>query len=119
MTDPSKKDVERWQLDRFREAIDDFPAGDIISGEEPDFVVKSKGSIGIELTSLIRRTPDGRQPMQEAESLRSRICKLAQKRFEASGGNSHQVYVEFAPHARLTKRRVPLLSDEELLSISV
>lgn len=49
-----KKRIERQYLDAFIELYPEFPKGRIISGESPDFIVKTRRwTIGVELTELI------------------------------------------------------------------
>ncbi len=53
-----KKRIERQYLDAFIRLYSEFPKGRIISGESPDFVVKTRRwTIGIELTELIVQPP--------------------------------------------------------------
>jgi len=55
-----KKRIERQYLDAFIRLYSEFPKGRIISGESPDFVVKTRRwTIGIELTELIVQPSSG------------------------------------------------------------
>lgn len=50
----NKKDEEKLIMQYFRESLKDFPNGNLIPSESPDFILKisPKKSIGIELTRL-------------------------------------------------------------------
>jgi hypothetical protein len=95
----------------------DFPPGDLILAEEPDFLIRTPThTIGVELTELYRPRVEGQQPLQETEQLRRRVCERAQCEFEKSGRPSLLVFVSFNSAQRLIARRVPQLV-EELTSI--
>ena len=80
-----KKAVESHYLDRLRAAMHDFPAGSIEPTEEPDFLVHcEKWIIGIELTELHRKTPNGAKPQQALEAMRHRVVAKAKELYIAS-----------------------------------
>ncbi|MDX9908322.1 MAG: hypothetical protein RBS23_02590, partial [Mariniphaga sp.] len=51
---PDKKQLEVLLIQYFKDCYPDFPKGKIIPSESPDFILtlKSKNSLGIELTRL-------------------------------------------------------------------
>ena len=105
---PPDKDTEAWQLARFGEAIPDFPAGEVIAREEPDFVVHAASTVlGVELTGLFRAVEPGKPPLRGAEQLRWRVCSAASAVAERESAPPRDVVVTFSRSARLTKRRVP------------
>lgn len=107
-----KKGVEQWQFDRFRESLADFPKGDIVVCEEPDFlVVDGSRTIGVELTRVYREVGVAEQPLQEAESLHRRVCERAQSLFRSSSDAAIQVYVTFNSGQRISSKRVDALAD--------
>ena len=54
-----QKARERAYLERFREKFADFPEGEVVSFEHPDFLIKSQPRwIGIELTEYHVQEPD-------------------------------------------------------------
>src|SRR5688572_14815551 len=109
---PTKKDVERWQLQRFLAVTAEFLSSEVIDSEEPDFIIRTPARrMGIELTQLFRRPSEGEAPLQEGEALRRRICELAQNRFELEGGPYHQVYVTFSSSVRVRGKRTVALAD--------
>lgn len=74
----TKKEIERLQLQRFRELFNGFPEGEIEETEEPDFIVYSEvGNIGIEVTDLYWEVPEGEKPRQAEESIKYRIAGRA------------------------------------------
>jgi len=56
---PVKKQLEILLIQYFRECYSDFPRGKVVPSESPDFIVtlKSKNSLGIELTRLNPHNP--------------------------------------------------------------
>jgi hypothetical protein len=79
-----KKQRERAILDEFRKVCPDFPPGEIIDCESPDFLLPSTdGTIGFEVTEYIRgQTPRGGSPLREREKFREKVVLRAQKLFE-------------------------------------
>lgn len=107
----SKKDIERWQLDRFASICPTFPAGPIISSEEPDFiVVTKKRKIGIELTDLYWQTINSELPRQSQETLWSRIVNVAERDYSKSGLTPLYVTVTFNQKSSLKKKDVERIS---------
>lgn len=107
----SKKQVERWQLDRFIEAFHSFPRGSIEESEEPDFIVDStERLIGIELTDLYWESPEAGVPQQAQESLRFRIVQAAQSLYGARGLPNLHVSIHFNPSYIPKKRDVQRLA---------
>ncbi|MBU9491753.1 hypothetical protein [Burkholderia multivorans] len=75
-----KKDVEIWRLECFKSFIADFPKGEVVPTEEPDFLIRGHGHIvGIELTDLHHQTAPGRIPEQASEAMRRRVVARAQE----------------------------------------
>lgn len=111
---PTKKQVERWQLDRFASLFSSFPLGTIEKSEEPDFVVLTpERRVGIELTDLYRETPEGAVPQQAQESLRDRIAKTAGRKYAELGLPPLHVSVHFNP------QHMPLKQDVERISTMI
>lgn len=109
---PTKKEVERRQLDRFIEALPTFPEGSIEESEEPDFIIRSsRRSIGIELTSLYWETPQVGISQQAQESLRHRIIKTAERLYSARNLPSLQVSIHFSPNYTPNKKDVQRLAS--------
>ena len=103
----TKKEIERWQLDRFIEAFPGFPDGSIEASEEPDFLIRHpQRSIGIELTDLYWKSPTNGIPQQAQESLRNRIVKEAQRLYTQRGLPNLHVSVHFNPSYTPTKKNV-------------
>jgi hypothetical protein len=81
----SKKDIELWRLERFRRLVEDFPIGTLECSEEPDFLVHcNERALGIELTDLHRKTPEGQVPDQAREAMRHRVVARAQEIYEST-----------------------------------
>ena len=80
----SKKDIERWRLDRLKSFISDFPDGRLEPTEEPDFLIHCPTKvIGIELTDLHHETQPGQVPQQASEAMRNRIIARAKEIYES------------------------------------
>jgi hypothetical protein len=111
---PSKKEIERWQLDRFVAVMPDIQGHEVKESEEPDFLLglPSK-TLGVELTELYHEPPAEGVPMQAQEALRFRIAKAAQRLYAAKGLPSLHVSIHFNP------QYVPNKRDVERLSIAI
>lgn len=109
---PDKKQIEEWQLGRFREAVSDFPAGEVVPHERPDFLVRAgAATVGIELTQLFRPSEAGTQPLQEGERLREYVCDTARRIYEEAGGTNVDVMVSFSPHVTFRSNRVRAIAE--------
>jgi hypothetical protein len=74
----ARKMAEREYLDSFRHFCKDFPEGEIIAGEAPDFIVTASGyRIGIEITKIFTHGGGSRTALQSIEAARDRITALA------------------------------------------
>lgn len=110
---PSKKEIERWQFDRFVAVMPDIQGHNAKESEEPDFLLAlASKTIGVELTELYHELPADRVPMQAQEALRFRIAKAAQRRYAAKGLPSLHVSVHLNPQYVPNKRDVERLSIE-------
>jgi hypothetical protein len=114
----SKKEKERWDLDRFLGLLTSFRHGEVIASEGPDFLVDSeRGSVGIELTELHRSVPDGVTPGQAQEAMRERVVGRAKELFVAASAeplyvscfSTNQLPSAGAMSSRL-RRRLPIFS---------
>jgi hypothetical protein len=64
--------------------VSEFPVGPVSKSENPDFLVQSADhTIGIELTSLFRKSAQGHSLAREQESLRERVAAETKSRYEA------------------------------------
>lgn len=110
-SEAAKKRLERLRLERFRSQFAAFPAGELIAGEEPDFLVRGPTrTIGIELTELHREVPAGTQAPQAQESLRRRIAERAEALHVARGHPHLHAYIHFSG-VKLSKRGVEPLAQ--------
>lgn len=101
------KEQERWYLNRFATACPDFPPGEPISHENPDFLVESLSSmIGIELTRYFVRPAEGERPRQEQENLRSRIVSRAREVLASRDTRRLHVNVQFDFESNLHTRDI-------------
>jgi len=83
----TRKEVERYQLETFRDVCTEFPAGEIIDSEEPDFLIKiNDGVLGVELTELYHESSRSSRPMQAIEKLTDSIVEEACSIHRTAGG---------------------------------
>jgi len=91
-----KKQLEVLLVNFFRECYGDFPKGNIVATESPDFVVKMKGAktVGIELTRLNPGSalPDTAVKKEEIE-FRDSLIEEMQELFES--GSDMKLFVKF------------------------
>lgn len=85
MVHASKKQKEREQLEHLRALLPDFPAGELIEGEEPDFLILGQRTVGIELTELHREPAPGEAPSQEVQAIQERVIRRARDIYVAAG----------------------------------
>lgn len=110
-----KKQIERFQLVRFKELLSNFPVGEIEATEEPDFLIHcSNGIIGVELTELHREVPPGVRPQQANEEMKRRIMTRAHQLYDESGLPPVQVNVLFSLHHEIQKTEVEDLAKNVL-----
>jgi|GEM_PF-6779758 len=111
------KDLEKLHFDKFKKMTPDFPAGQIIHNDSPDFLIKQTEdmTLGIELC-LIHLRPANNQsdkaPLQQQEGQIDKICRLAKDKFEANkypNLNITLLATEFSP---LRKKRIPHKAEE-------
>jgi hypothetical protein len=81
-----KKQEERGYLNSLRYVCDDFPDGEIIPDESPDFIIKLQNCrLGVEITKLYLEHGRKRRSPQSIESARNRITRLAKELAEKIG----------------------------------
>jgi len=79
MLSPKKKE-ELCYLKSFRFFCDDFPNGEIVPGETPDFILEANGHrLGIEITKMFIHGGGSRVALQSIEAARTRITALAEQ----------------------------------------
>lgn len=81
-----KKDIEMWQLEKFKALMPEFPTGSVTPSEEPDFLVpQNDRTLGIELTELHRASRPGAIPQQATEAMKRRVVERAHEIYAAKG----------------------------------
>ncbi|HWN08618.1 MAG TPA: hypothetical protein VNO50_04990 [Pyrinomonadaceae bacterium] len=102
----TKKEIERYHLELFRETCPDFPSGTIVDSEEPDFLVENgSATIGIELTEMYREAPESGRPMQASEKLTDGLVEEARSIHDLRGGPVLTVRAEFDLGSKFGKAR--------------
>ncbi len=75
-----KKDYELFHLLQFKEVFNDFPVGEIVSSESPDFIVNTgSDKIGVEVTKIFKSPRSGEPPVQAIEATCRKIAASASK----------------------------------------
>lgn len=114
----SDKLLERYLLDRFISTLDFSVSGEIIPGEQPDFVIKSDASsIGVEVTRYFIQTERDSRPIQEQESLRSKVLDMASREFDFRDKRLVHVNVLFNFVNPLLKSNLQTLSENIALIV--
>jgi hypothetical protein len=108
----AKKQRERSLLNEFKSIYSDFPSGQIIEFEEPDFLVPTEmGIIGIELVDYVRGQSKNGSVLRRDEKLRERIANEAKAEFEAKHQTPLMVQIHWYGHRHLSKADVRLLAS--------
>jgi len=85
----SQKEIEKNHFELFKNLLQDFPSGEVIQGENPDFLVKNNTStIGIEHIQLIIK-----KESKAFEEMLKKIVNLAQKYYKSQ--NWPNIYANF------------------------
>lgn len=109
----TRKEVERYQLETFRDVYAEFPAGEIIDSEEPDFLIKvNDGLLGVELTELYHKPSRPGRPMQAVEKVTDAIVEEACAIHRTAGGPVLNVRVDF----ELSSKRLGKAQRTEIAS---
>jgi hypothetical protein len=110
-----KKARERAYLERFRENFADFPEGEVVSFEQPDFLIKMQSRrIGIELREYHVQEPDEGwgSPMRAREGKEDKVLRTASKRYQSKGLPTVAVHVHWNSHQVFSSRRVQELAAD-------
>jgi hypothetical protein len=111
----AKKARERAYLGRFRENFADFPEGEVVSTEQPDFLIKTESRwVGVELTEYHVQEPDeGRgSPMRALEGTEDKVLRLASEQHQSKGLPPVVVHVLWHPHQAFSRRRTQELAAD-------
>jgi hypothetical protein len=110
-----QKARERAYLQRFRENFADFPEGEVVLSERPDFLIKAQPRwIGIELTEYHVQEPDEGwgSSMRAQEGTEDKVLRTASRLYQSKGLPTVAVHVLWHPHQALRSRRIPELAAD-------
>ena len=110
----SKKDRERYFLEKFAANYPEFPAEEIVDSERPDFLIKQDTKvIGIEVVEYIRgqNQKKGGSKERSNEELWKRVAKEAKKKFEAKYNIPLLVYFNWDERHILRNSEISRLAD--------
>jgi hypothetical protein len=107
------KKSELFYSEKFKEIFPDFPKGQIVLDESPDFLVKTSCEIvGIEITGFYRQTSSSTNPpLQQRQSVRHKIVALAKSNYDQSGLPSVFVGVHFNLNFHCPKSEIQMISE--------
>ncbi|MGE0886838.1 MAG: hypothetical protein AB7P14_25235 [Blastocatellales bacterium] len=78
-----QKAREKFFLERAKSIYPDFPVGELLPSESPDFLVKAGwGTLGIEIIDFVRGQNAGGSKLREGEKTCDRIVNRAKMKFE-------------------------------------
>lgn len=103
-----QKAREQAYLQRFCENLVDFPEGEVIPSEHPDFLVKAQPRwIGIEITEYHVEEPDEHRgsPMRAQEGSEDKVLRTASEQHRSKGLPPVVVSLLWNPHQALSFRR--------------
>jgi hypothetical protein len=107
-----QKARERAYLQRFRENLADFPEGEVVPSEHPDFLIKAQPRwIGIELTEYVQESDeDLGSPMRAQERTEDKVLLTASQQHQSKGLPPVAVHVLWHLHQALDRRRIQELA---------
>ncbi len=107
-----QKAREQAYLQRFRENLVDFPEGEVVPSEHPDFLIKAQPRwIGIELTEYVQKPDeDGGSPMRAQERTEDKVLLTASRQHQSKDLPPVVVHVLWHPHEALGRRRIQELA---------
>jgi hypothetical protein len=113
MVPNTRKELERLFFNILKQQVSDFPEGDVVEGESPDFVIRGlEGTLGVEVTRLFKRSGEGQQSLKAQESEKRMIVDMARKLHEKRGMPILHVSVLFGSSGPFNKSKRKLLSEQ-------
>lgn len=112
----TKKARELEYLQRFREIFANFPEGEVVASEHPDFLIKTQSRwIGIELTEYHVQEPNEGwgSPMRTREGREDKILRTGSERHQSKGLPPVVVHVYWNSHQVFSSLRVQELATGE------
>ena len=107
-----KKIKESVYLEEIKQIFSDFPKGEVISQESPDFIIKPpSGNIGIEMVEFVRGQNQGGQNLRKIEQDREKILRLAQAKFESRNQVSLYVNTFWTYRHPLSRKEIDFLAN--------
>lgn len=107
MTKKRQKIFESHYLYAFKKHFSEFPSGEILAGEEPDFVVddpNSGRSCGIEVANFYISDGSDFKSEQRQKAARVRLLRKIEKDYSTVASQPYVFYIDFDP-------RMPILDD--------
>lgn len=96
VTTLKQREIESGHFKVFRLGLLDFPDGEVLHEDNPDFLVITKtGPLGIELRQLFHPRPKTGPPLQALESIRNAVLEQARELCELRGLPPLFVSVDF------------------------
>lgn len=112
MTD-SKKARERQFLEEVAELYPDFPQGEIIEGESPDFLIRQDTyGTGVEIVDYVRGQNKGVSAERRNEVLWQKIADVARHEFESKHSDPLLIHFMWNHHYLLRQTEILQLAQE-------
>jgi len=100
------EETERRFVEAFKSSFSDFPQGNILKGEQPDFVIiNEQRKIGFEVTRIYQANVKGKRPQKEIESERRAVVYEALRNYEKKGLPPIDVSIHFGSNPFNKKNR--------------
>jgi hypothetical protein len=99
----ANKDIERAYLELARSIHPEFPAGDPVDSESPDFLW-SNGALGLEVRRLFQIPPPAGFPPSQVDGFQQTVIRQAEKLYRDAGGPPADVIVNFSGRDRNPQR---------------
>jgi hypothetical protein len=106
------KELETIHVQGFKSSYRNFPEGELIPCEKPDFLIeRDKGILGIEHKQIFKDAEDHGSSLQAQESLRSKLIKQVKKKYVDLGGEPISVYFTFNFHETIDAKQLFKISE--------
>jgi hypothetical protein len=107
------KSLELKYLMEVEKIYRDFPEGNLLCSERPDFLLESQdGIIGLEITRLIRKQNNSEIEDRGIEAEQRKVLNIAKTKFEKKCRMPLFVSVSWRYHNNLSRKLINLLADE-------
>lgn len=102
-----KKEEELFFLDIFKKHYHNFPSGNLIPSEQPDFLIESKNYfIGIEWTRFHHQPEPGNYSQKQKEKLYEKINNQIKRKYEKKNNEKVMVTIHYYENIRVKDNEI-------------